>query len=127
MAKNRDAAELMWVGEDGRLRLLAERRFTSLGRLLEEMLDSRVESIGVSKEVGEALKKNGRVLRGERLAKEARRKAWLKEGLARDALRLGRGLSGSGWARPETRDESHGEGSPSALADRPRDHRRAAV
>jgi len=82
-AKNRDAAELMWVGEDGRLRLLAERRFTSLGRLLEEMLDSRVESIGVSKEVGQALKKNGRVLRGEKLVKEARRKAWLKEGLAR--------------------------------------------
>lgn len=83
VAKNRDAAELIWVGEDGRLRLLAERRFTSLGRLLEEILDSRVESIGVSKEVGEALKKNGRVLRGERLAKEAGRKPWLKEGLAR--------------------------------------------
>jgi len=83
VAKNRDAAELIWVGEDGRLRLLAERRFTSLGKLLEEILKSRVESIGVSKEVGEALKKNGRVLRGERLAKEAGRKAWLKEGLAR--------------------------------------------
>ena len=83
VAKNRDAAELMWVGEDGRLRLLAERRFTSLGELLEEMLDSRVEGVGVSKEVGEALKKSGRVIRGERLAKEARRKAWLKEGLAK--------------------------------------------
>jgi len=83
VAKNRDAAELIWVGEDGRLRLLAERRFTSLGKLLEEILKSRVESIGVSKEVGEALKKNGRVLRGQRLAKEAGRKAWLKEGLAR--------------------------------------------
>lgn len=81
-AKNRDVAELMWVGEDGRLRLLAERRFTSLGKLLEEMLDSRVESVGVSKEVGEALKRNGRVLRGEKLAKEARKKAWLREGLA---------------------------------------------
>lgn len=82
-SKNRRAAELMWVGEDGRLRLLAKRRFTSLGELLEEMLDSRVDTIGVSKEVREALKKNGRVLRGERLAREAGRKAWLKEGLAR--------------------------------------------
>ena len=83
VGKNRDAAELVWVGDDGRLRLLAERRFTSLGKLLEEVLKSRVESIGVSKEVGEALKKNGRVLRGERLAREAGRKAWLKDGLAK--------------------------------------------
>jgi tRNA nucleotidyltransferase (CCA-adding enzyme) len=83
VAKNRDAAELIWVGEDGRIRLLANRRFTSLGKLLEEILKSRVEKIGVSKEVGEALKRNGRVLRGERLAREAGRKAWLKEGLAR--------------------------------------------
>ena len=83
VAKNRDSAELVWVGEDGRLRLLAERRFTSLESLLEEVLRSRVGSIGVSKEVGEALKKNGRVLHGERLAREAGRKAWLKEGLAK--------------------------------------------
>jgi tRNA nucleotidyltransferase (CCA-adding enzyme) len=83
VAKNRDASELIWVGEDGRLRLLAVRRFTSLGKLLEEILESRVGSIGVSKEVGEALKRSGRVLRGQRLAKEAARKAWLREGLAR--------------------------------------------
>jgi len=83
VAKNGDAAELIWVGEDGHLRLLAERRFTSLGRLLEEILESRVRNIGVSKEVGEALRRSGRVLRGERLTKEAARRAWLKKGLAR--------------------------------------------
>jgi tRNA nucleotidyltransferase (CCA-adding enzyme) len=82
-AKNRSSAQLIWVGEDGRLRLLVKRRFTTLGSLLEEMLDSRIESIGVSKEVGQALRKNGRVIRSERLAKEAGTKAWLKEGLTK--------------------------------------------
>jgi len=81
--KNRGAAELIWVGEDGRLRLLAKRRFTSLGKLLDEVLESRVDSIGVSKEVARALKKNGRILQGERLRMEAGKNAWLKEGLAK--------------------------------------------
>jgi tRNA nucleotidyltransferase (CCA-adding enzyme) len=80
-AKNRGAAELIWVGEDGRLRLLAERRFTSLGKLLDEILEARLDSIGVSKEVAKGMKKSGRVLRGEKLRKEAGKKAWLKEGL----------------------------------------------
>ncbi len=83
VAKNRGAAELIWVGEDGRLRLLADRRFTSLAKLLDELLESRVDRTGVSKEVASALKKNGRVLHGESLRKEAGRKAWLREGLAK--------------------------------------------
>jgi len=82
-SKNRQAAELIWVGEDGRLRLLAKRRFTSLGKLLDEILESRVDRIGVSKEVARALKKNGRVLKGEKLRKEAIRKDWLREGLTK--------------------------------------------
>ena len=77
------AAELIWVGEDGRLRLLAKRRFTSLGKLLDEILKSRVERIGVSKEVARALKKNGRVLQGERLQEGGGKEGWLKEGLAK--------------------------------------------
>jgi tRNA nucleotidyltransferase (CCA-adding enzyme) len=81
--KNHDAAELIWVDEDGRLRLLAERKFTSLRKFLDEVLESRVDKIGVSKEVARALKKNGKVLHGERLRREAGRKAWLREGLAK--------------------------------------------
>jgi tRNA nucleotidyltransferase (CCA-adding enzyme) len=83
VSKNKGSAKLIWVGDDGRLRLLAERRYTSLGMLLEEVLKTRAEKIGVSKEVAEALKKNGRVLRGAKLSREAGRKAWLREGLAR--------------------------------------------
>jgi len=82
-AKNRDAAQLIWVGDDGRLRLLAQRRFTSLGKLLDEILKSRVESIGVSKEIARALKNNGRVLHAESLQKEARKKPWMREGLTK--------------------------------------------
>lgn len=83
VSKNKGSAKLIWVGDDGRLRLLAERRFTSLGSLLEGVLKTGAEKVGVSKEVAEALKKNGRVIRGAKLSGEARRKAWLKEGLAR--------------------------------------------
>lgn len=83
VAKNRGAAGLIWVGEEGRLKLLAERRFTSLAKLLDEMLKSRVDRTGVSKEVASALKKNGRVLHGDSLRREAARKAWLREGLSK--------------------------------------------
>jgi tRNA nucleotidyltransferase (CCA-adding enzyme) len=82
VAKNRRKAELIWVGEDGRLRLLEERRFTSLARFLDEVLKSRVEKVGFSKEVAKALKKNGRVLQGARLRKEAARRTWLREAVA---------------------------------------------
>ena len=81
LAKNRGAAELIWVGEDGRLRLLVRRRFTSLQKFLDEVLESEVEKVGFSKEVAKALKKNGRVLHGERLRKEAKNKRWLREAL----------------------------------------------
>ncbi len=81
-AKNQRAAELIWVGDDGRLRLLAARRLTSLSKLLDEILESRVEKIGVSKGVARGLK-SGRVLHGGTLRREASRKAWLKEGLER--------------------------------------------
>jgi tRNA nucleotidyltransferase (CCA-adding enzyme) len=82
-AKNRGSAELVWVGEDGRLRLLAKRRVTALGKILAEVAKSDAEKIGVSKEIGRALKKNGRVLQGERLRREAARKPWLREAVAR--------------------------------------------
>jgi len=82
-AKNRQSAEMIWVGEDGRMHLLVRRRFTSLGKLLDEILKSRVDTIGVSKEVARALKKNGRVLHGKKLKSEAIRKAWLREGLTK--------------------------------------------
>jgi tRNA nucleotidyltransferase (CCA-adding enzyme) len=82
-AKNRGSAQLIWVGEDGRLRLLAARRLTSLRKLLDEILASGAQNIGVSKEVAKALKKNGRVLQGEKLRRAAGRKPWLREGLAK--------------------------------------------
>jgi len=65
------------------MHLLVRRRFTSLGKLLDEILKSRVDTIGVSKEVARALKKNGRVLHGKKLKSEAIRKAWLREGLTK--------------------------------------------
>jgi len=78
---NRRRSELVWVGEDGRLRALGERRFTSAEEFLGHVLRSGPERIGVSREVGRALKANGRLLRGERLRRETAKKAWLKDGV----------------------------------------------
>lgn len=83
LAKNKESAELVWVGEDGRLRLLERRRFTTLGALLGEVVASRAERIGVSGEVARAMKRRGRVLKGAKLRKEAVRRPWLRLGLAR--------------------------------------------
>lgn len=83
VAKNKKSAELIWVGEDGRLRLLEKRRFTSLGALLKEVVASRAQRIGISKEVARGLKGRGRVLHGEGLRREAARRPWLKQGVAR--------------------------------------------
>jgi len=82
VAKNRKAAELIWVGEDGRLRLLVKRRYTSLAKFLDEVLKSRLDEIGVSREIARALRKNGRILHGANLRREAARKRWLREALA---------------------------------------------
>ncbi|MDG6968556.1 MAG: CCA tRNA nucleotidyltransferase, partial [Nitrososphaerota archaeon] len=82
VAKNGKSAELVWVGDDGRLRLLEKRRFTSLRELLKDVMASRAGKIGVSKEVAQGMKR-GRVLHGEGLRREAARRAWLREGLAR--------------------------------------------
>ena len=62
--KNRGAAELVWVGEDGRCDCL--RSGGSRPSLLSSTRcsKSRLDRVGVSKEVARALKKNGRVLRG---------------------------------------------------------------
>lgn len=83
VAKNKSGAELVWVGEDGRLHLLEPRRFTSLRELLDTLVGSKAEGIGVSKEIAQAMKKSGRVIQGERLKREAARKPWLKEGVER--------------------------------------------
>ncbi len=81
-ARNRASAELIWVAVDGRLHLLTRRRFASLSEFLDEIIESRVDTVGISKSVSKALKDNGRVIRGEKLRKEAAKKPWLREALA---------------------------------------------
>ncbi|MDA4116933.1 MAG: CCA tRNA nucleotidyltransferase [Thaumarchaeota archaeon] len=81
-SKNRKQAELFWVGDDGRLRLLQKRRFKSLSQFLDTLLTSGVKEIGASREIADAIERNGRVLHGERLRKEIREKGWLREGTA---------------------------------------------
>ena len=80
--KNSAQAKLIWVGEDGRLRLLRERRWKALSKFLEALLGPEMKEVGVSKEVADGIRRNGRVLHGERLRKEIAKERWLKEGLS---------------------------------------------
>jgi tRNA nucleotidyltransferase (CCA-adding enzyme) len=81
VSKNRERAELLWAGDDGRVHLLQKRRVTRLGDLLEEVRRSDIDGIGASREVAQAIKKNGRILSGKAVAREASREPWLRAGV----------------------------------------------
>jgi len=82
-AKNKAKAKLVWVGEDGRLRLLRAREFTSLPVLLRSLTGPGVRDLGASKEVADGIARSARVLHGTSLKREATKKRWLKEGVSK--------------------------------------------
>jgi len=82
-AKNRSKAKLVWVGEDGRLRLLRDREFTSLSSLLRSVTGPSLRGLGASREVADGIAKSGKVLHGAALRREAAKKRWLKEGITK--------------------------------------------
>ena len=82
IAKNRRRARLLWVGDDGRLLMLQERRFTRLSSLLEDTLP-RIRRVGASREIAPGIAGSGVVVRGRALAREGASKPWLRNGLNR--------------------------------------------
>ncbi|HYB45061.1 MAG TPA: CCA tRNA nucleotidyltransferase [Nitrososphaerales archaeon] len=78
LAKNRRKAELVWVDDTARLRVLQSRSHTDLVKLLEEISKGRLGKFGASREVGLGMARSARVLRGGALARQASSKAWLE-------------------------------------------------
>jgi len=79
--KNRDKAELIWASEDGKVHVLQERKFTGLGKLLEELCGREIEGIGASRDVALSIKRTGRVLTGAAIGAERARESWFGEGV----------------------------------------------
>ena len=80
VAKNSGKSELIWAGEDGKVHLLQKRKFTKLGRLLEEAC-AEIETVGASRDVALAIKRSGRVLSGTAIEKERKKEEWFGEGV----------------------------------------------
>ncbi len=81
VAKNRERAELVWAGEDGRVHLLQKRGQTDFGTLLAEVCARDVDRVGASREVAAAIRKSGRVVAGRVILREASKERWLGEGV----------------------------------------------
>jgi hypothetical protein len=78
LVKNRRNAELVWVDNDARVRVLQRRSHTELPELLEDISKGKLGRFGASREVGAAVAKTGRVMRGKALAHHASSRKWLK-------------------------------------------------
>jgi len=81
LATNKSKARLVWVGEEGRLRLLRERSFTTLQAFLEDFTGRHLRESGISKEVADGIRRSGRILQGDKLRREAVKRGWLVEGI----------------------------------------------
>jgi len=79
--KNRKRAELVWVDETARLRVLQRRSHTDLAELLTDISKGKLGRFGASREVGSAMARSARILRGRALARQAGSKAWLKRAI----------------------------------------------
>ncbi len=79
--KNRAGAHLVWAGDDGRVHILFRRKYPRLEPFLKEIVKGQIAEIGASGDIARSVIKTGRLLRGAKLDGEARREAWLKEGI----------------------------------------------
>lgn len=80
IARNRRKARLLWVGDDGRLLILQDRRFSRLSSLLEDTI-TRIRNVGASREIASGIAESGVVIRGKALVRESTSKPWLRNGL----------------------------------------------
>jgi tRNA nucleotidyltransferase (CCA-adding enzyme) len=77
---NSRKAELVWAGEDGRIRMVQHRPQTQLSEVLQAVLSSEIRKFGASRDVIGGVLKTGVLLRGQQLERAARKEAWLGEG-----------------------------------------------
>ncbi len=80
VAKNRKKAELIWVADDGRIHVMQKRETKDLAVLMSD-LRGRISKVGASREVADAIRRNGTVLHGGKLREALRREEWLSKGV----------------------------------------------
>ena len=81
LSHNRKKARIVWVDEDARVRLLQDREYTGLNRLLEDLVKGRAGPVGASEEVAIGMAKSGRVLSGSQLSSLADSEEWIANGI----------------------------------------------
>lgn len=81
LKKNAAKAKLVWLGEDGRLHLLQDRRHLKLHDSLRVILGKRVKELGASPDLSKPLRRTAKVLSGNGLVQDARKHVWLMNGL----------------------------------------------
>lgn len=63
-AKNRRKAILTWIGEEGRVESVFQRKFTVGSKVLHELLSKKLDSSGVSEEIRKEIARGFRITRG---------------------------------------------------------------
>lgn len=81
MSSNSRSAKLLWVDAEARVRLLQQRRHTTLSKLLSEITSGKSESIGASRQVAAGMRRSARVLQGTLLVRESKSATWLERGI----------------------------------------------
>lgn len=81
VAKNIDKAELVWVGDDGRVHVLQEREFVKLRDALEELCGTSIGEVGFSRDIALAVRRKGRILTGRQVIAEGKKEGWFEAGV----------------------------------------------
>jgi len=81
LARNRRRARLVWVDDGARVRLLQEREYTDLNRLLGDIARGRTGPVGASEEVARGMARSATVLSGRELSRLAESEKWVAIGI----------------------------------------------
>jgi tRNA nucleotidyltransferase (CCA-adding enzyme) len=81
ISSNRKDAQLIWIDEEARARLLRPRRYVSLADLLEDVVQGKAGPIGASNELEKSMRRSGSVLNGLSLTRAASASKWLDDGI----------------------------------------------
>lgn len=81
MSKNSRKAKLVWVGDDARVRLLQERKYTKLADLLSGVIAAGGVNVGASRGISPGIAKSGRVVSGYRLERLCSSSPWMRKAM----------------------------------------------
>lgn len=76
---NKDRADMLWVGSDGRVHSLAKREFCDIIEVLNYLLGGGITSSGVSAGLREEVRGSRKIMLGKRALNYSQSRKWLKE------------------------------------------------